>query len=184
MMVGVPSHDRPPTMLGRRTLLLGAGALGVSALAACTSTDAPRTTVTVRSTASGAADPMAGLVATTRLHVLRLNSAIAATKADASLAASTKSLTVVLQDRKAQFAALVKEWQRTDPASAGSAASVDLSQTSPLPPEAKGPVAAAREDLTAARSALTDALGVVSRYRATIIASVLAGVACDQVVLG
>lgn len=175
------SHDRPPRAFGRRTLLSGAAALAAAAVAACTSTSDAPVTVTVQTTSTPAVDPMAGLVATTRLHVLRLNSAIAASKADPDQA---KRLSLVRDDRKTQFSALVKEWERTDPSAAGAAAGADLSAGADLPPEAKSPLGAARDDLAAARSALTDALAVVSRYRATILASVLAGVASDQAVLG
>jgi len=132
--------------------------------------------------APAVSDPIAGLIATTRLHILRLEAAIAAYPDQAPL------LTPLRDDRVAQLAGLEAEYARVNPAGASSTAA----PTAPTLP-ASGQIAAApspeaaissiRGDAATAQVQFTDAVSNASRYRAALYGSIAASLASHRAIL-
>ena len=171
----------PGTPISRRALFAGTAAVGAAALlSACSyfGTDEPDTP-TVELTPA-ALDPINGLIATTRLHLLRLDAAIAADPTDAP------RLQPLRDDRQAQLTALEAEFVRTNPsvstaADASSVPPASGSVTMPDTPEAI--ISAVRGDAATAQVQFTDAISAASRYRAAMFGSIAASLASHRAVL-
>ncbi len=165
----------------RRTLFAGVGAVAAAAaLSACSYFGSGESEPSTLQLDPGALDPINGLIATTRLHLLRLNAAIAATKAEAG------RLTPLRDDRQAQLTALEKERARLDPAAPGSAATSSTAAptgavTLPETPEAI--ISAVRGDAATAQVQFTDAISAASRFRAALYGSIAAALASHRAVL-
>jgi hypothetical protein len=131
-----------------------------------------------------ALDPINGLIATTNLHLLRLDAAIAADPTDAP------RLTPLRDDRQAQLTALEAEYARVNPASADTAGAV-TSPASALPPTGtitlpdspEAIISAVRGDAATAQVQFTDATSSASRYRAALFGSIAAALASHRAVL-
>jgi len=182
-----------PLPIARRTLL--AGSLGGVALltTGCGpfGSSAP-TTTTVTAPAPEIADPITGLIAVTRLQVLRLVGAAALLTGSGDKAGGIL-LTGLARDRQAHLDALTAELDRTDPPAGTSRAAPPSAGVLPpapapaevqLPPDSKLVLPAVRSDAAAAQQQFTDALGLVSRYRAALFASIAACLATHRAVLG
>lgn len=125
-----------------------------------------------------ALDPINGLIATTNLHLLRLNAAIAADQGDAG------RLTPLRDDRQAQLTALEAEYARTNPsASTGAAASGAAPPNITLPDTPEEIISAVRGDAATAQVQFTDAISSASRYRAAMFGSIAASLASHRAVL-
>ncbi|TKV60972.1 hypothetical protein FDO65_04765 [Nakamurella flava] len=173
--------DRP---LRRRTLLTGLGGLAVAAavpgLAGCSLfsglSDVPTTAAAPELT-----DPISSLLATTRLHLLRLDAAIAAAPDQAAL------LTPLRADRQAHLDALQAEFDRLHPAGSGSAAApttaAPTSATVAAPDTPEAVIASVRGDAATAQVQFTDAISSASRYRAALFGTIAACLASHRAVL-
>ncbi len=171
---------RPVT---RRALLLGAGSVGavvaLSSVAGCSyfgSDDPPTPTIDLN---PAALDPINGLIATTRLHILRLDAAIAADQADAG------KLQPLRDDRQQHLDALTAEYARTNPAdpNATAATTTAASGTVALPGSPEAIVSAVRGDAATAQVQFTDAISTASRYRAALYGTIAASLASHRAVL-
>jgi hypothetical protein len=171
----------PGAAISRRALFAGTAAVGAAALlSACSyfGSDEPAAP-TVQMTPA-ALDPINGLIATTRLHLLRLEAAIAADPTDAP------RLTPLLDDRRAQLAALEAEFARTNPVASGAAAASSAppaAGTVTMPDTPEAIISAVRGDAATAQVQFTDALSVASRYRAALFGSIAASLASHRAVL-
>ena len=134
-------------------------------------------------TTPAALDPINGLIATTRLHLLRLDAAIAADQADAA------RLTPLRDDRQAQLTALEAEFARVNPSTSASAtAAVSPDSTAPsativMPDTPEAIISAVRGDAATAQVQFTDAVTSASRYRAAMFGSIAAALASHRAVL-
>jgi hypothetical protein len=178
--------NAPGAPISRRTLLFGVGGLSAAALLSATgcgyfgSDEPPAPTVVVT---PADLDPINGLIATTNLHLLRLNAAIAADPTDAP------RLTALRDDRQAQLTALEAEYARVNPTvpdSSGAAVTsppgvVPTAITMPDTPEAI--ISAVRGDAATAQVQFTDATSSASRYRAALFGSIAAALASHRAVL-
>lgn len=190
MMVGVQSSPSPHRMpespdtaasrpgrggIARRSLLTAAGAGALLLTAGCNPFSTSRTTRTVTAEAPPPVDPMDTLIATTRLHLLRL---------EASLdlgAATTKKLTPLRNDRRQHLQVLLDEQarvNRTEPQPL-----VEPGQTVPAPETAGDAIESAAADAADAQEFFGDQIANVSRYRAAMFASIAACLAGHRVVL-
>lgn len=173
--------------VSRRALLLGAGSVGAAALlssiAGCGyfgSNEPPTPTIDFN---PAALDPITGLIATTRLHILRLDAAIAADQADAG------KLTPLRADRQAHLDALTAEYARTNPGDPNATAAGATGGTAPvsgavtLPSSPEAIVSAVRGDAATAQVQFTDAISTASRYRATMYGTIAASLASHRAVL-
>ena len=127
-----------------------------------------------------ALDPINGLIATTRLHLLRLDAAIAADQADAA------RLTPLRDDRQAQLTALEAEFARVNPspsASATAAASSSAGTAIVMPDTPEAIISSIRGDAATAQVQFTDAVSSASRYRAAMFGSIAAALASHRAVL-
>lgn len=174
--------NAPGTPISRRALLLGAGGFGGAALLTLTgcsyfSSDEPPAPTVVLTPA--ALDPINGLIATTRLHLLRLDAAIAADQADAA------RLTPLRDDRQAQLTALEAEFARSNPGSTAAASASAAPTTGPvtLPDTPEEIISAVRGDAATAQVQFTDATSSATRYRAAIYGSIAASLASHRAVL-
>jgi len=171
-------------MMQRRTFLAGFGGAAVLGIASTvtgcslfTSKDAVPTVLHT----PAVSDPMAGLIATTRLHVLRLEAAIAAHPDQAPL------LTPLHDDRLDQLAALEAEDARLNPldtaksSSAPSARPPSAQIAIPDSPEAV--ISSVRGDAATAQVQFTDAISTASRYRAALYGSIAASLASHRAIL-
>lgn len=126
-------------------------------------------------------DPITGLIATTRLHVLRLEAAIAAYPDQAPL------LTPLRDDRAAQLAGLEAEYARVNPAvtgaSSSAAPSAPASGQVPVPPSPEAAISSIRGDAATAQVQFTDAVSNASRYRAALYGSIAASLASHRAIL-
>ncbi len=201
----MPKRESSP--IRRRTFLVGLGAsrwgayrtVGAAATAAtaataglsgCTVFGGTATTRTETVQAPPPIDPLVTLIATTRLHVARIDAAITAVGADPSAVL----LTQIRADRAAHLAALLAEEQRSNPAgNTASAATADTSSTageggSPapqlsVPADPTAAVAVIRTDAETAQLQFTDGVAATGRYRAAIFASISACLATHRSVL-
>lgn len=175
--------NAPGTPISRRSLLLGAGGFGAAALltvSGCSyfSSDEPEAPTVILTPA--ALDPINGLIATTRLHLLRLDAAIAADQADAG------RLTPLRDDRQAQLTALEAEFARMNPAGSAAVSPTDVAPTTgavALPDTPEAIISAVRGDAATAQVQFTDATSSASRYRAAIYGSIAASLASHRAVL-
>ena len=132
--------------------------------------------------APAVSDPIAGLIATTRLHILRLEAAIAAYPDQAPL------LTPLRDDRAAQLAALEAEYARVNPAGVSSpdaptAPTVPASGQIAVPPSPEAAISSIRGDAATAQVQFTDAVSNASRYRAALYGSIAASLASHRAIL-
>jgi len=175
----------PGSPISRRTFFAGAGSIGaaalLSAVSGCSyfgSDEPPVPTVELN---PAALDPINGLIATTRLHLLRLNAAIAADATDAP------RLTPLRDNRQEQLSALEAEYARvnpTDPAATAVSSAAALPTGSVTLPDAPEEiVSAVRGDAATAQVQFTDALSSASRYRAALYGSIAASLASHRAVL-
>ena len=138
-----------------------------------------RVTQTVTRAPAAAADILPTMIATTRLHVVRLSNAMTA---DKSLAAR---LTPLRADRQAHLTALIAELGRTSPDAAAAEKKKPTADAAVAVP--KGGAAALlvgmRADAALAQGVFTDAMAQTSRYRAALFASIAACLASHRVAL-
>jgi hypothetical protein len=168
----------PGTPISRRSLIVGAGALAFLSGCSYFGTDEPAAPTVVATPA--ALDPINGLIATTRLHLLRLDAAIAADQADAA------RLTPLRDDRQAQLTALEAEFARVNPspsASATAAVSTPAGAAIVMPDTPEAIISAVRGDAATAQVQFTDAVSSASRYRAAMFGSIAAALASHRAVL-
>ncbi|GGL95531.1 hypothetical protein [Nakamurella endophytica] len=175
---GVPRG--PGGTVGRRALLAGVGSAALLAAAGCNpfQTGGGGRTVTVTSTAPPAPDPIAGLIAVTRLHVLRLNAALTGNRVNK---AQAQTLQMVRRDRQAHLDALLTEQARS--AGRGAPTTAPVTGTVQLPGDGKAVLGAVRADVLAALQGMTDAVAGAGRYRAALFGSIAACLASHRVVL-
>jgi len=179
--------NAPGAPISRRTLLFGVGGISAAALLSATGcgyfgTDEPAAPTAIATPA--ALDPINGLIATTRLHLLRLDAAIAADPTDAP------RLTPLRDDRQAHLTALEAEFARTNPAATASAsadpsagAAVPTTGAVSLPDSPEAIISAVRGDAATAQVQFTDATSSASRYRAALFGSIAAALASHRAVL-
>lgn len=158
----------------------GAGSIALVATAGCNPfSTTTRVTQTVTAAPAAALDVLPILIATTRLHLVRLANAITA---DKTLAAR---LTPLRADRQAHLTALIDELARTSPTAATAekkkptadkAVGVPMGSAATL-------LAGMRSDAALAQGIFTDALAQSSRYRAALFASISACLASHRVAL-
>jgi hypothetical protein len=176
--------NAPGAPISRRTLLFGVGGLSAAALLSATGcgyfgSDEPPAPSVVATPA--ALDPINGLIATTNLHLLRLDAAIAADPTDAP------RLTPLRDDRQAQLTALEAEFARMNPG--GAAAATSPAVTAPpagtitMPDTPEAIISAVRGDAATAQVQFTDATSSASRYRAALFGSIAAALASHRAVL-
>lgn len=178
-------HSHPPRLpavplVPRRALFVGAGSAALIAVAGCNPFTTPtKITQTVTAAAAPSADPIPTLIATTRLHLVRLTNAAAA---DKSL---TARLTPLLDDRRAHLTALIAEIGRTSPKAAADENRLPTTDPSIAVPTggSVAVLAGMLTDATSAQGLFTDAFGSASRYRAALFGSVIACLASHRVVL-
>lgn len=190
MMVDVlssPPPDRTPgsrviapprpiaATVGRRRLLTAAGVGALLLTAGCNPFSTTRTTRTVVTQAPPPVDPMDTLIATTRLHLLRLEAALGLGGATA------KKLTPLRNDRRQHLQRLVDEQARVNRTEAGPL--VEPGQSVPAPKSPAEAIKSAVNDAVDAQSAFGDQIAVVSRYRAAMFASIAACLAGHRVML-
>ena len=171
----------PGTPISRRSLLVGAGALALLTGCSYFGTDEPPAPTVVSTPA--ALDPINGLIATTRLHLLRLDAAIAADQADAA------RLTPLRADRQAHLTALEAEFARVNPAAVSGSAAAGSTAPAPsgasivMPDTPEAIISAVRGDAATAQVQFTDAISSASRYRAAMFGSIAAALASHRAVL-
>ncbi len=166
----------PSARIARRTVLVGAGTAALLATAGCNPFATTKTTRTVTTEAPPPIDPMDNLIATTQLHLLRLQAAVAR---GGSLA---KTLTPLRDDRQDHLDALKKELARTTPDDPIATAAPPTG-TVPLPADDDAVLAVVRDDAGNAQVQFTDAVATVSRYRSQLLASIAACLATHRAVL-
>jgi len=177
----------PGRPVSRRALLVGAGSVGaatlLSSIAGCSyfgSDEPPPPTVDLN---PAALDPINGLIATTRLHILRLDAAIAADQADAG------KLQPLRNDRQQHLDALTAEYARTDPSDPNATAAGATATAAPasgavaLPDSPEAIVSAVRGDAATAQVQFTDAISTASRYRAALYGTIAGSLASHRAVL-
>lgn len=168
----------PPTRgLSRRALLLSAGGFAVAVTAGCNPFSTTRQTVTVTQEAPPPVDPMVNLIASTLLHVLRLNTAITAIPDKAA------ALTGLRDDRAAHLDALRQEYRRASPGSPAAGSSAPITGTVAMSSDAQQVMADLRQDAARGQVQMIDAMGNAPRYRATLFGSIAACLATHRAVL-
>ncbi len=142
------------------------------------------TTRTVIQEAPPPVDPIVTLIATTRLHLARIDAALAAIAADA---AGVAKLTPIRADRAAHLAALVTEQARTSNPDGSVSASASGAAAGPpqieMPADATAAIAAIRVDAENAQVQFTDGVAATAKYRSAIFASISACLASHRSVL-
>jgi hypothetical protein len=173
---------RPSTPMGRRAFLTVAGTATALTLTGCSlfGGGSP-TTRTVVQTAPPPVDPMLTLLATTRLHLARLDAALTAVAADA---ATVALLTPLRADRAAHLAALEAEQDRgagvTESESSSAAGAAPQVQ---MPTDVEAVKAIVRTDAETAQVQFNDGVVATGRYRAALFASIAACLASHRSVL-
>jgi hypothetical protein len=160
--------------------MVGAGTAALLATAGCNPFATPtRITQTVTAAAAPVADPIPTLIATTRLHLVRLTNAIAA---DKTLSAR---LTPLRGDRRSHLTALIAELARTSPQAAADQKGRPTTDPTIAVPTGGSILilAGMRSDATLAQGLFTDAFGPASRYRAALFGSIAACLASHRVAL-
>jgi hypothetical protein len=180
-----PLHPPPtpstPTrpLLARRTLMVGAGTAALLASAGCNPFSTPtRVTQTVTAAAAPVADPIPTLIATTRLHLVRLTNSIAA---DKTLIAR---LTPLRDDRQAHLTELIAELARSSPQAATAQKAAPTTDPSiSVPGSSVLILAGMGADAAQAQGLFTDAFPLATRYRAALFGSIAACLASHRVAL-
>ena len=180
MMTGVPSPR--PRPIGRRSFLTGVGVTGAVVLSGCSvfGGDAPTVTSTVE--APPPVDPIETLIATTRLHLARLDATLTTFAADATTVAL---LTPLRADRAAHLDALRTEDARgqgsviasSDPSAPAGTGTVQVD------PDLTTALGVIRSDAENAQLQFSDGVVATGAYRAALFASVSACLATHRSVL-
>jgi hypothetical protein len=159
--------------------MFGVSTAALLASAGCNPFATPtRVTQTVTAAAAPTADPIPTLIATTRLHVVRLTNSIAA---DKSLAAR---LTPLRDDRQAHLTALITEYARTSPqAAAAQKAAPTTDPSISVPSSTVLILAGMGSDAAQAQGLFTDSFPLATRYRAALFGSIVACLASHRVAL-
>ena len=123
---------------------------------------------------------MLTLIATTRLHLARLDAALTSVAADP---AAVALLTPLRSDRAAHLAALIAEQDRSEGVTSSVDASGAAGTVAALPPDTATVIAAIRSDADNAQVQFTDGVGSTGRYRAALFASIVACLATHRSVL-
>lgn len=181
-MSGVPSPLQRP--IGRRGFLTGVGAVGAFTLTGCSVFGGQAPTVTSVVEAPPPVDPIETLIATTRLHLARLDAVLAAPDADPAVVAL---LTPLRADRAAHLEALRAE----DARAAGSVLADSTDASTPAPGAATIEVSAdpaialdtIRSDAENAQLQFSDGVVATGPYRAALFASISACLATHRSVL-
>lgn len=163
-----------------RTVMWGAGTVALVATAGCNPfSPTTRITQTVTAAPAAAVDVLPTLIATTRLHVVRLANAAAA---DRTLGAR---LTPLRADRQAHLTALITELGRTSPVGAAAEKAKPTADKTVAVPSGTSAalLGGMRSDAALAQGLFTDALAQTSRYRAALFASIAACLASHRVAL-
>lgn len=158
----------------------GAGSVALAAAAGCNPfSTTTRVTQTVTAAPAVAADVLPTLIATTRLHVVRLSNAITADRALAG------RLTPLRADRQAHLTALITELGRTSPSAAAAEKKKPTADKGVGVPKGSAAtlLAGMRSDAALAQGNFTDALAQTSRYRAALFASIAACLASHRLAL-
>lgn len=157
----------------------GAASIALVATAGCNPfSTTTRVTQTVTAAPAAAVDVLPIMIATTRLHVVRLSNAITT---DKSLAAR---LTPLRADRQAHLTALIAELGRTSPDAAAAEKKKPTADAAVAVPKGGAALLAGmRSDAALAQGVFTDAVAQTSRYRATLFASLAACLASHRVAL-
>jgi hypothetical protein len=164
----------PARTVTRRSLLAGAGAAVLLATAACNPFSPTAQTRTQTVTAPPPIDPIDNLIASTELHVLRLESAVAKGGDIATL------LNPLLVDRKAHLERLTADRDRSRP---GVTPPPPAAGTIPVPADRASIIRVVLDDTATAQVQFTDAVSTVSAYRAALFSSIAACLATHRVVL-
>lgn len=165
-----PGPDRPRP--GRRAVLAAGAGAALLAAAGCNPFSTTKVTRTEVVEAPPPIDPIEQLIAKTRFHYLRL---VAAVQLGGDVA--TK-LTPLRDDRRAHLQALLDEQART--ARTTAAPLTTAGQQVARPASAAVALEQTAQDAADAQAAFTDGLGAVSRYRATLFATIAASLAGHQ----
>lgn len=165
--------------IARRTFLVGVGASAALTLTGCSLFGGTTTTRTVTQEAPPPVDPLLTLIATTRLHLARLDAALPAVAADPVV---TATLTSIRADRAAHLEALLAEQLRTDPGAANSSA-VGSAPSIAMPADVAAILALVRADTESAQVQFTDGVSATGRYRAALFGSIAACLATHRSVL-
>ena len=182
MMSGVPSPRQRP--IGRRSFLTGVGAAGVVALSGCSVFGGDAPTVTSVVEAPPPVDPIETLIATTRLHLARLDATIISLGGDP---ASVALITPLRADRAAHLEALRTEDAR-------GSGSVPAESSDPSAPAAGTQAVEVSNDVTTALDTIrsdaenaqlqfSDGVVATGAYRAALFASISACLATHRSVL-
>lgn len=168
---------------GRRAFLTGIGGTALVAVTGCANpfSSAP-TTRTVTSDAPPPVDPLMTLLATTRLHLARIDTGLIDIAADP---AGLAILTLIQSDRAAHLAALEAEVARTTSPTSGSAvAPPTVAPTATVPtPAAADVLSLVLGDCVTAQTQFRDGVQSTSRYRAALFGSISACLATHRLVL-
>lgn len=149
----------------------------MAATAGCNPLSTTRPTITVTQEAPPPVDPMVNLIATTLLHVLRLNAAITAIPDKAAL------LTGLRKDRQAHLDALRQEYRRASPGSPAASSSAPATGTVAMSSDPQQVMADLRQDAARGQVQVIDAMGNAARYRAALFGSIAACLATHRAVL-
>ena len=158
----------------------GAGSIALVATAGCKPfSTTTRITQTVTAAPAAAVDVLPILIATTRLHVVRLSNAAAADRA------LSPRLAPLRADRQAHLTALITELGRSSPAAAAAEKKKPTADKTVTVPTggAAALLAGMRSDAALAQSGFTDALAQASRYRAALFASIAACLSSHRLAL-
>ena len=181
MMSRVPSPRQRP--IGRRSFLTGVGAAGVLALSGCSVFGGDAPTVTSVVEAPPPVDPIETLIATTRLHLARLDATITSLGGDP---ASVALITPLRADRAAHLEALRTEEARgngsvlaesSDPAVPAGTPALEVSN------DVTTALDTIRSDAENAQLQFSDGVVATGPYRAALFASISACLATHRSVL-
>lgn len=178
-MSGVPSPRARP--IGRRVFLSGVGAVGAVALSGCAVFGGSAPTVTSIVEAPPPVDPIETLIATTRLHLARLDATLTAFAADP---ATVALLTPLRADRAAHLDALRTEDARGNGSviagTADPSASPAANPALEVSPDVTTAVGTVRSDAENAQLQFSDGVVATGPYRAALFASISACLATHR----
>jgi hypothetical protein len=175
----VASGDLAPGLIGRRAFLGGLTVAGALSLTGCSLFGGSQETRTVIATAPPPIDPIQTLIATTRLHLARIDGGLASIAADA---AGVALLTPVRADRAAHLNALLAEQARTDTPGSSAPSAADTPRVS-MPADPGAVISLVRSDAENAQVQFADGVAATGRYRAALFASIAACLATHRSVL-
>jgi hypothetical protein len=182
MMSGVSSPRLRP--LGRRSFLTGVGVTGAAVVSGCSVFGGNAPTVTNVVEAPPPVDPIQALIATTRLHLARLDATLTALAGDPTAVAL---LTPLRADRAAHLDALRTEDARGNGSVLAGTADAQASPTGSPPmtvsPDPAAAVGGVRSDAENAQLQFSDGVVATGPYRAALFASISACLATHRSVL-